>query len=91
MGKELHFKLDRVDLGQVLDGLRCRRQSWANTAIYLHDEYFPDESFLCEECSDANEAQTIADIYQRIITTIEGQIAEDPLPKKRKQDSPGLF
>ena len=41
MGKEFHFKLDSVDLGQVLDGLRCRQESWANTAIYLHDEYFP--------------------------------------------------
>ena len=80
MGKELHFKLDTVDLGQVLDGLRCRQQSWANTAIYLHDEYFPDDSFVCEECSDANEAQRIADTYQRIITTIETQIAEQDGP-----------
>ena len=76
MGKEFHFKLDSVDLGQVLDGLRCRRQSWANTAIYLRDEYFPDDSFVCEECSDANEAQKIADMCQRIISTIENQIAE---------------
>jgi hypothetical protein len=80
MGKELYFKLDSVDLGQVLDGLRCRRQSWANTAIYLHDKYFPDDSFICEECSDANEAQRIADMYQRIITTIEDQIAEQGGP-----------
>jgi hypothetical protein len=76
MGKEFHFKLDSVDLGQVLDGLRLRRQSWANTAIYLRDEYFPDDSFVCEECSDANEAQKIADMYQRIISRIENQIAE---------------
>jgi hypothetical protein len=76
MGKEFHFKLDSIDLGQVLDGLRCRRQSWANTAICLRDEYFPDDSFVCEECSDANEAQKIADMYQRIISTIENQIAE---------------
>ena len=80
MGKELHFKLDSVDLGQVLDELRHRRQSWANTAIYLQDEYFPDDSFVCEECSDANEAQRIADMYQRIITKIEGQIAEQGGP-----------
>lgn len=75
MGTEFHFKLDSLDLGQLLDGLRWR-QSWANTAIYLHDEYFPDDSFVCEECSDANEAQKIADMYQRIISTIENQIAE---------------
>lgn len=76
MDKEFYFNPDSVDLGQVLDGLRCRRQSWANTAIYLQDEYFPDDSFMCEECSDANEAQKIADMYQRIISTIESQIAE---------------
>ena len=80
MGKEFNLKLDSVDLGQVLDGLRCRQQSWANTAIYLHDEYFPDDSFVCEECSDANEAQRIADMYERIITTIEGQIAKQGGP-----------
>ena len=80
MGKELHFKLHSVDIGQVLDGLRCRQESWANTAIYIHNEYFPDDSFVCEECSDANEAQRIADMYQRIISTIEGQIAEQGGP-----------
>ena len=80
MGKEFHFKLDSVDLGQVLDGLRCREQSWARSAIYLHDEYFPDDSFVCEECSDANEAQSHPQMYQWIITTIEGQIAEQGGP-----------
>ena len=36
----------------------------------------PDDSFACEECSDADEAQKIADHYQRIITAIERQIEE---------------
>lgn len=76
MGKQLQLTLDSLDVGQILDGLRSRQESWANTAIYLHDEYFPDDSFVCEECSDANEAQKIADMYQRIIGTIENQIAE---------------
>jgi len=76
MGKEFHLRLDGFDLGQILDGLRCRQESWANTAIYLRDDYFPDESFLCEECSDAVEAQKIADHYQRIISAIERQIEE---------------
>jgi hypothetical protein len=76
MGKEFHLRLDGFDLGQVLDGLRCRQESWANTAIYLRDEYFPNDSFLCEECSDAGEAQKIADMYQRIISAIERQIDE---------------
>ena len=83
MGKEFHFKLDGLDLGQMLDGLRCRQESWANTAIYLRDEYFPDDSFVCEECSDADEAQKIADHYQRIITAIERQIDEQARVRNR--------
>jgi hypothetical protein len=31
---------------------------------------------VCEECSDADEAQKIADHYQRIISAIERQIEE---------------
>jgi len=76
MGKTFHLRLDGFDLGQILDGLRCRQESWTNTAIYLRDEYFPNESFLCEECSDADEAQKIADHYQRIINAIERQVDE---------------
>jgi len=37
-------------------------------------DYFPEDSFACEECSDAEEAQKVADHYQRIITAIERQI-----------------
>ena len=76
MGKTFHLTIDGFDLGQILDGLRCRQESWANTAIYLRDDYFPDDSFICEECRDADEAQKIADHYQRIITAIERQIDE---------------
>jgi hypothetical protein len=76
MGKEFHIRLDGFDLGQILDGLRCRQESWANTAIYLRDDYFPDDSFACEECSNADEAQNIADHYQRIINAIERQVDE---------------
>jgi len=76
MGKEFHFTLEGFDIGQILDGLRCRQESWANTAIYLRDDYFPNDSFLCEECSDSDEAQKIANHYQRIINAIEQQIEE---------------
>jgi len=63
MGKEFHFTLEGFDIGQILDGLRCRQESWANTAIYLRDDYFPNESFLCEECSDSDEAPAFARGY----------------------------
>jgi hypothetical protein len=74
MGKEFFIKVDGFDLGQALDGLRCRQKSWENTAIFLRDGYFPDDSFVCEECSDPGEAQKIADHYWRIINTIEAQV-----------------
>ena len=44
MGKEFHLKLGGFDLGQILDGLRCRQESWANTAIFLRDDY------TCQYC-----------------------------------------
>jgi hypothetical protein len=74
MGKEITLRLDSLDVGQILDGLRCRQESWTNTAIYLRDGYFGDDSFVCEECSDTEEAQKLADWYQRIIGGIERQV-----------------
>ena len=76
MGKTLQISIDAIELGQILDGLRCRQESWANTTIFLRDGFFPDDAFVCEECSDADEAQKIAGHYQRIISAIERQIDE---------------
>ena len=65
------------DLGQILEGLRIREESWRNTAIYLRDGYFPDDTFVCEECSDEQEAENIANFYQRIILNLEQQRDKD--------------
>ena len=74
MGKEFQIKIDDLDLGQILDGLRSRQESWKNTAIYLRDGFFPDDAFVCEACSDPDEAERIASHYERIIRSIEQQI-----------------
>jgi hypothetical protein len=74
VGKQLKIKIDSLDLSQILDGLRSRQESWKNTALFLRDGFFPDEAFVCEECSDADEAERIADHYKRIISSIERQI-----------------
>jgi hypothetical protein len=74
MGKQVLLALDRLDVGQILDGLRSRQESWTNTATFLRDGYFPNEAFVCEECSDPDEAERIADYYQRIILSIEEQV-----------------
>jgi hypothetical protein len=73
MGRQVLLNLDSVDVGQILDGLRSRQESWANTAIFLRDGYFPNNAFVCEECSNPHEAQRIADYYQRIIESVERQ------------------
>ena len=73
---KIRIELDSVDLCQILDGLRIREESWRNTAIYLRDGYFPDDSFVCEECDDEQEAESIADHYKRLISDIERQTDE---------------
>jgi hypothetical protein len=74
MSKTFQITLESLDLGQILDGLRARQESWRNTAIFLRDDYFPDDAFVCEECNDAEEAKWIANYYKRIISEIERQI-----------------
>jgi hypothetical protein len=76
MSKEIQITIDSLDLGQIVDGLRSRQESWKNTAIYLRDGFFPDDAFLCEDCSDADEAERIANRYQRIIASIDQQIEQ---------------
>ena len=74
MGRAFQIEIESIDLGQILDGLRSRQESWRNTAIFLRDGFFPDDAFLCEDCSDPDEAEKIADYYERIIRSIEQQI-----------------
>ena len=74
MGKQFQIEIKGIDLGQILDGLRSRQESWKNTAVYLRDGFFPDDAFVCEECDNADEAEKIAAHYQRIISSIERQV-----------------
>jgi hypothetical protein len=68
------IRLGRNDLGQALDGLRCREKAWRNTAQYLETGESPTEFFLAEECRDAEEARAIAEHYRSIIASIEAQM-----------------
>jgi hypothetical protein len=56
--------------------LRARAEAWRNTAVYVETGLIPDDSFICEECRDAEEATKIADHYDKIIALIERQIEE---------------
>jgi hypothetical protein len=74
MGKTYTIRLESNDLGQLLDGLRCRSEAWHGTAEYLESGHTPREDFVIEECSDAEEARAIAANHDQIITSIEMQM-----------------
>lgn len=75
MGTTYRLELEANDVGQALDGLEQRAEAWERTAEYLRTEALPDgELFVIEECSDPNEADSIAAHYRKIIRTIEAQL-----------------
>ena len=76
MGKQIRISLDSLDVGQLLDGLRERAESWQKTAEFLESGYVADDSFICEECSDANEATQVAEHYHSLVVSIERQVDE---------------
>ena len=55
MRKSYTIQLDRLDLGQLLDGLELRAESWERTAEYLRSGYM-EGNFIAEECSKPEEA-----------------------------------
>ena len=75
MAKYYRIKLDEDDLGQVLDGLVIRAESWRRTAKYLRTGDMPEgELFLIEECSDEEEADGLAARYEAIINNIQSEM-----------------
>jgi len=60
------------DLGQILDGLRVREESWRRTGDYFRSGNL-DDAFAIEECSGEHEANRIALFYARIIRNLERQ------------------
>ncbi len=79
MAKIYRIELDDSDLGQLLDGLEARAESWEKTSEYLRVGEMPGgEFFLIEECSDAEEADSIATHYRSIIGKILAQMEAQP-------------
>lgn len=72
MKEVINLNLPSLDVGQILDALQIRREAWAYTADYLRTGRVT-ESYTIEECSDAEEAQRLADYYARIMKSIEKQ------------------
>ncbi|MFZ0033404.1 MAG: hypothetical protein WAK60_00255 [Sedimentisphaerales bacterium] len=69
------LKLPKLFVGQILDGLRIRAESWEQTKIYLSDGVIvdSDEPYI-EECDDEAEARQIETFYREIIKEIETQL-----------------
>ena len=68
------IELDEDDLGQLLDGLEIRVESWRRTAEFLRTEEIPEgESFIIEECSDHEEADGLAARYEAISKTFKAR------------------
>jgi hypothetical protein len=67
------IQLDRLDLGQLLDGLELRAESWERTAEYLRSGHV-DGDYLVEECTKPEEADSIAAHYRAIIASIRKEV-----------------
>ena len=67
------LRLNENDLGQILDGLHVREESWRKTADYFRSGYNPDGAFVLEDCNGEHEANQIALFYARIIRDLERQ------------------
>ncbi len=69
------LKLPKVFVGQILDGLRIRAESWERTKIYFSDGVIvdPDDPYI-EECNDEVEARQIESYYKEIVKEIETQL-----------------
>ena len=75
MAKQYTIKLDEYDLGQILDGLQVRADSWLRTAEYLKTGEMSDDSFfIIEECSEHEEADRLAARYLDIIKNLRSQM-----------------
>ena len=86
MGKTFHLTLDGFDLGQILDGLRCRHESWANTAIYLRDDYFPDDSFACESVAALTKRKRSPIIISESSTRSNGKLTSRVAGKSSRSE-----
>jgi hypothetical protein len=67
------LKLPRLMVGQIIDGLRERQKVWLLTAEFM-ETGTTEEPCIIEECSDTDEARSIAAYYEEIINEIKRQI-----------------
>jgi hypothetical protein len=73
MNKSYFLRLGENDLGQIIEGLQVRADSWRRTADYFRTGQNTDGNFAIEECNGEYEANQMALFYSRIIRNLERQ------------------
>lgn len=68
----VELSLPRNYVGQILEGIAVLIEQWQATAAYHRTGELPD--ILIRECSDAEEAEWIAEFYEKIVAEIRGQM-----------------
>jgi hypothetical protein len=74
MNREVMIILPSDAVIQILDGLEQRLEAWKRTEKYLKTGHI-EEDCLIEECSDPEEANSIACFYTEIIELIRKQFS----------------
>lgn len=72
MEKNITLTLPSLMVGQILDAIYIRLDSWEYTEEYLNTGHV-HEPYLIEECLNPDEAHQIADYYKEVIKSIEEQ------------------
>ena len=68
----VQLSLPRNFVGQILDGLAVLTEQWDATAAYLSHGEIGEQ--VIRECSNAEEAESIAEFYRQIASDIRGQL-----------------
>ena len=66
--------LDERDWGQILDGLRCRLETYEETVRYYESGHAESE---IAEVRDVDEARELADRYRGIVEKIQRALHEE--------------
>ncbi len=69
---KISVTLQKTEWGQILDGLKCRAETYEETVRYYESGYAENE---IADVRDAREAQYLARTYRRIILKIEKGLA----------------
>ena len=67
------ISLERIDLGQIIEGLSLRQEEWQHTADWHKGKPLTSQQEI-KESSNAEEAQWIANNYARILSIIKRQM-----------------